>query len=389
MKLVDDHCDTVTGQDIFQRLYMCFAGVKQGFLAACRHVFGLDGTFLKGLAGGVLLTAVGVDANNGMYPIAYAATEGETKDSWIWFLTLLKEDLKIEKDYEWIIMSDKQKGIIQACETVFSNATHRFCVKHMHSNMSSAGFKEAAMRKAPWKAAKATTPIQFRRRIEAVAELDAEVAKWLDDKDLAEWSRSHFNTYPKCDMLLNNICESFKSKILDAREESIVAMMESLRYFRMSRMQENRDRAKEKWSKFAICPKIKKRMEENIDKATYCVPYKSNEVNYEVADPYSEKHAVNIEEKTCSCRKWDLTGIPCYHAISALWIAMKDPMEHIDDCYRVEGIGSTAKKTTRRAVKKAGKGTKRVTKKIAGFMAELLQLRFYGFYGFMAEMEFN
>ena len=25
--------------------------------------------------------------------------------------------------------------------------------------------------------------------------------------------------------------------------------------------------------------------------------------------------------------------------------------------------------------------------KIAGFMAELLQLRFYGFYGFMAEME--
>nr|XP_027083681.1 uncharacterized protein LOC113705983 [Coffea arabica] len=360
MKLVDDHCDTVTGQDIFQRLYMCFAGVKQGFLAACRHVFGLDGTFLKGLAGGVLLTAVGVDANNGMYPIAYAATEGETKDSWIWFLTLLKEDLKIEKDYEWIIMSDKQKGIIQACETVFSNATHRFCVKHMHSNMSSAGFKEAAMRKAPWKAAKATTPIQFRRRIEAVAELDAEVAKWLDDKDLAEWSRSHFNTYPKCDMLLNNICESFKSKILDAREESIVAMMD-------------------------------------------------------------EKHAVNIEEKTCSCRKWDLTGIPCYHAISALWIAMKDPMEHIDDCYRVEGIGSTAKKTTRRAVKKAGKGTKRVTKKIhmwhisanqllplllnhlelgtfkfisdspgpVNVVTKLLQLRFYGFYGFMAEMEFN
>ncbi|XP_071929000.1 uncharacterized protein [Coffea arabica] len=159
------------------------------------------------------------------------------------------------------------------------------------------------MRKAMWKAAKATTPIQFRRRMEAIAELDAEAAKWLDDKNPAEWSRSHFSTYPKCDMLLNNICESFNSKILDAREESIVAMMESLRYFMMSRMQENRDRAREKWSKYVVCPKIKKRMRKNIDKATYCVPYKSNEVNYEVADPYGEKYAVNIEEKTCSCRK--------------------------------------------------------------------------------------
>ena len=59
---------------------MCFAGVKKGFLEACRLVFGLDGTFLKDAAGGVLLTAIGVDPNNGLYPIAYATTEGEAKD---------------------------------------------------------------------------------------------------------------------------------------------------------------------------------------------------------------------------------------------------------------------------------------------------------------------
>ncbi|XP_027151819.1 uncharacterized protein LOC113751872 [Coffea eugenioides] len=96
------------------------------------------GTFLKGAVGGVLLTAVEIDPNNGLYPISYSR---ETKDSWIWFLTLLKKDLKIEKDYEWTIMSDKQKGIIQACETVFSGADHKFCVKHMHNNMAIAGFK--------------------------------------------------------------------------------------------------------------------------------------------------------------------------------------------------------------------------------------------------------
>ena len=74
---------------------MCYARVKQRFLAGCRSIFDfdLDGTFFKGPTSGVLLTTVGVDPNNRLYLIAYTATKGEIKDSWIWFLILLKEDL--------------------------------------------------------------------------------------------------------------------------------------------------------------------------------------------------------------------------------------------------------------------------------------------------------
>nr|XP_027099128.1 uncharacterized protein LOC113718418 [Coffea arabica] len=220
MKVVDGYCDVVTRQQKFQRLYMCFAGVKQGFLAVCRPIFGLDGTFLKGPAGGVLLTAVGVDPNNGFYSIAYASTEGETKDSWMWFLTLLREDLQIEKNYEWTIMSDKQKV---------------------------AGFKGTTLRRALWKAAKATTLAKFSTKMRELVEIDIEAAKWLDTKQPIEWTRSHFSTFSKCDMLLNNICESFNSKILNAREEHIVGLMESLKHYVMTRLQQNRDMAKNKW----------------------------------------------------------------------------------------------------------------------------------------------
>ncbi|XP_071933625.1 uncharacterized protein [Coffea arabica] len=334
--VAEDYCDLVTKQGKFQRLYMCFTGVKKGFLDACRLVFGLDGTFLKGAASGVLLTAAGVNPNNGLYPIAYAAIEGETKHSWIWFLTLVKEDLKIEKDYKWIIMSDKQKGIIQTCEIVFLGADHRFCMKHMHSNMATAGFKRTAMRRALWKAAKATTHAQFIRRIEAIAKLEVDAIKWLEDKNSAEWSKSHFRTFSKCAMLLNNICKSFNNKILDGREGFIVVMMEALRHFVMQRMQENRDRASEKWSKFYFYQKIRKRKTVNIDNATYYVPYKSNDVSFEIACPYGEKWTVNIEDWTCSYRKWDLIGIPCSHANLALWIAMKDPMQYINGCYTIK-----------------------------------------------------
>lgn len=81
MNVAEDYCDLVIKQEKYQSLYMCFAGVKKEFLDACRPVFGLDETFLKGAVGRVLLIAVEVDQNNGLYPIAYAATERKTKNS--------------------------------------------------------------------------------------------------------------------------------------------------------------------------------------------------------------------------------------------------------------------------------------------------------------------
>ncbi|GJV71043.1 mutator type transposase [Tanacetum coccineum] len=42
---------------------------------------------------GQILTAVWVDANNRIYPVAYAIVEAESKASWCWFLNLLEEDL--------------------------------------------------------------------------------------------------------------------------------------------------------------------------------------------------------------------------------------------------------------------------------------------------------
>jgi hypothetical protein len=65
----------------FMRFYVCFDACKKGFLARCMKVIGLDGCFFKGLTNGELLCALGRDANNQMYPIAWAVVERETKDS--------------------------------------------------------------------------------------------------------------------------------------------------------------------------------------------------------------------------------------------------------------------------------------------------------------------
>ena len=71
---------------IFKRLYICFDSLAQGFLVGCRRVIGLDSCFLKTATKGQLLSVVGRDGNNQMFPIAWAVVEGENQDSWTWFI---------------------------------------------------------------------------------------------------------------------------------------------------------------------------------------------------------------------------------------------------------------------------------------------------------------
>lgn len=60
------------GQDRgrFNRMYIYMGLIQRGFMVCCRPLVGFDGCHLKGPFGGQLLTAVGVDLNDGMYHIA-------------------------------------------------------------------------------------------------------------------------------------------------------------------------------------------------------------------------------------------------------------------------------------------------------------------------------
>ena len=93
----------------FQRLYICHQATKERFKAGCRPLTGQDGCFLKGNQKGQILSAVGRDANDNMYPIAMAIVETESKDNWSWFLGCLLKDLGLVEQHGWAFISDRQK----------------------------------------------------------------------------------------------------------------------------------------------------------------------------------------------------------------------------------------------------------------------------------------
>jgi hypothetical protein len=100
----------IVDRPVFERIYVCLDACKRGFLAGCRRVVGIDGCFLKGSVSGQLLCAIGRDANNQMYPIAWATVEVESYDSWQWFLSYLQKDIQINNHGEgYVFISDQQK----------------------------------------------------------------------------------------------------------------------------------------------------------------------------------------------------------------------------------------------------------------------------------------
>lgn len=48
------------------------------------------------------------------------------------------------------------------------------------------------------------------------------------------------------------------------------------------------------------------------------------------------RFTVNLERFTCTCRYWDLSGLPCCHAISAIYRVGKELDDFIAPCYRID-----------------------------------------------------
>ena len=78
----------------------------------CKPVISIDGTHLYGKYQGVLLIAMATDANNKVFPLAFAIVDKESGPSWGWFLEHLRislEDVIADKDI--YVISDRYKGI--------------------------------------------------------------------------------------------------------------------------------------------------------------------------------------------------------------------------------------------------------------------------------------
>jgi hypothetical protein len=107
----------------------------------------------------------------------------------------------------------------------------------------------------------------------------------------------------------------------------------------MVRIQENRTRAA-KWTG-NICPNVFKKLKMNIELSGKCYVMWNGEDGYEVQEKEDRKYLVNLEKRECTCRYWQLSGLPCCHAISSIYKGCFKVEDYIAPCYSIEAYKKT------------------------------------------------
>ncbi|KAI3505230.1 hypothetical protein L1887_27221 [Cichorium endivia] len=322
----------------FRRIYVCLGALKLGFQAGLRDFLGVDGTFLKGPYPGQVLTAVGLDSNNGIFPVAYAIVEAENTSSWTWFLELLGECLDLGPQSNFTFISDRQKGIVQAISKVFPSAEHRFCLRHIQENFR-IHWKDIELREQVWKCGRATTINHFKTAMTELQQMNERAHNWLSQIPACHWSKSEFTGRAHTDCLLNNLCEVFNSKLEDGRDKPIITCLEYIRHYLMKRLcvvQQKIDKCQG-----LLTPTATQLLEDIKKEASKFTATYNGAGKYQVNCPWQDQFVVNLNERTCTCRYWEITGLPCKHAVCAIWDKIQngedtpDVEEWVHHCYRM------------------------------------------------------
>ncbi|RYR51794.1 hypothetical protein Ahy_A06g026767 [Arachis hypogaea] len=224
---------------LFDKLYISSDACKRGLKTGCRPLIGLDECFLKDYYGGQLLSAVGQDANNHFFVIAYAVVPYECKDTWGWFLSILKKDLGDCTELGLNFISDQRKA--------------------------------------------------------------------------------YFSHGPKVDNITNDICEVWNAKIVEHRVKPILTMCEGLRCYIMRKLATHKKKLEAHIGPLALVQhkKLDQFIKPKSHKWRAIWAGDSERVLFEV---HSQNHkvVVNLHKRTCTCNVWQLTGMPCRHAVAAL-----------------------------------------------------------------------
>ncbi|XP_062085693.1 uncharacterized protein LOC133791793 [Humulus lupulus] len=143
----------------------------------------------------------------------------------------------------------------------------------------------------------------------SLKEVNEKAYDWLMKKNPSEWSKRHFRFHVKCDMLLNNLCESFNSAKLDAREKPIITLLEKIRLWLMSRLCVKRESVS-KWV-HPVGKRVREVIEKNKHVARHCDGPKTG---------------------------YQLTGIPCGNVLAAIWSSNLNVMDFVDSAYKKEAF---------------------------------------------------
>ena len=303
-----------------------------GFLRGCRPYLAIDSTFLTGKYKGQLACACAVDGHNWMYPVAIGIFDSETNENWIWFLEKLRDVIGVPSGLA--ICTDAGQAVMAGVQQVFPRAEHRECMFHLVSNFKKR-YRGKVFDDHLWAAAYSWSSYFFDMHWKAMDEANTEAMNYIREHHKKIWTRSQFLTHCKVDYVTNNLVESFNNWVKPFKAMNVDDFLDKIRQLLMKKWHTRRTVSTKIGG--VVLPHIIKKLKEqsfNLDMDVDSCSNKVAEVCVKGSNGF--KCVVNLEQKTCSCRKFDVSGIPCMHAIAFI-TSLGHPLEmYVDPYYSVQ-----------------------------------------------------
>ncbi|XP_056689837.1 uncharacterized protein [Spinacia oleracea] len=317
----------------FKACFFSFAAQVRGFLRGCRPIIGIDGAHLSGYYKGILLTAVAIDGNNEIFPLAYSIVSTESMDTWSYFFRSLKAlfvQHGCQRD-DWTFISDRMRGVESALYDVFPKAVRRVCAQHLYTNCRQAGYSGTAFHDLFWVAADAYNPYVFNKAMEKIGKLIPEAVGYLD-KVPEQWSRHKFDVGVTCDHNTTNFVESFNACTKPFRDLPVLSLLEEIRSWCMTKIGARFDKAVD-IGPDQLTPYATKELEERSADSRFCYATNAGGGEFEVLDGHV-KFPIRLAARVCGCGKWQGCGIPCKHAIRVIYHQRLNPTDFVSPYFK-------------------------------------------------------
>ncbi|KAI5154673.1 hypothetical protein ENBRE01_3435, partial [Enteropsectra breve] len=154
--------------------------------------------------------------------VGYGIAPSENEEYWVKFITLLSEALNLNEIQNLVLISDRDKGLQFAIESVVPNAAHSYCVAHIERNIKSRFRKSCSQ---IWAAAKASSQSEFNRKITEIGqEKGSAVESYIRNIPSKNWVRAFFPV-ARYGHVTSNMAESINSSIRQLRSKVPLEIM--------------------------------------------------------------------------------------------------------------------------------------------------------------------
>ncbi|XP_043710035.1 uncharacterized protein LOC122658938 isoform X1 [Telopea speciosissima] len=324
----------------FHRLFVSFHASLSGFQQGCRPLLFLDSTPLNSKYQGTLLAATAMDGNDGVFPVAFAVVDVETHDNWRWFLLELKSAVTTSRSITFV--ADRQKGLKESLAEIFENAYHGYCLRYLSEKFKRdlrGQFSHEVMRLIVadfYATAYAPRLEGFQKCSESIKSISLEAYNWVIQSEPEHWANAFFGG-ARYNHMAANFGEMFYSWVSEANDLPITQMVDVIRGKMMELIYTRRVESNQ-W-----LTRLTPSMEEKLQKET--LKARSLEVLFSPGSTFEVRgdsiEAVDIDHWDCSCKGWQITGLPCAHAIAVFEFIGRSPYDYCSRFFTTESYRQT------------------------------------------------